>query len=229
MQGTNGNGEGLLTLGQNPIHTLPNNPIQTGQGQGLGSSLGFNPIQSGLATVKRSSMSRAEGQAVLEEAFRASTLSRRGGRADAGDGRVPFRREASVPRATAAWSDSLPRKDLFTSNTGSLPRRDKAGLGRPEPPATAPKPQEGQQGQHGQQGQQGQHGQQGQQGQQGQPVQQGLEQIRLDGGPQLNRDNPFRDAFLGGSVPNIKMNYKLCSTCTKEIFVCAKFYLISTG
>merc|ERR1719234_1070615 len=138
-------------------------------------------------------MSRAEGQAVLEEAFRASTLSRRGGRADAGDGRVPFRREASVPRATAAWSDSLPRKDLFASNTGSLPRRDKAGLGRPEPPATAPKPQEGQQ----QQSQQGQHGQHGQPGQQGQPVQQGLEQIRLDGGPQLNRDNPFRDAFLG--------------------------------
>ena len=207
MQGTNGNGEGLLTHGQNPIHTVPN-PTQTGQ-QGLGSSLGLglNPIQSGLATVKRNSMSRAEGQAVLEEAFRASTLSRRGGRADAGDGRVPFRREASVPRATAAWSDSLPRKDLFTSNTGSLPRRDKAGLGRPEPPATAPKPQDGQQ----QQGQQGQHGQQGQQGQ---PGQQGLEQIRLDGGPQLNRDNPFRDTILGGTLSSALLSIK--KTLSKE-------------
>ena len=114
MQGTNGNGEGLLAHVQNPLH-VPN-PIQTGQGLGSSLGLGLNPIQSGLATVKRNSMSRAEGQAVLEEAFRASTLSRRGGRADAGDGRVPFRREASVPRATAAWSDSLPRKDLFTSN-----------------------------------------------------------------------------------------------------------------
>jgi len=131
-------------------------------------------------------MSRAEGQAVLEEAFRASTLSRRGGRQDAGDGRVPFRREASVPRATGVWSDSLPRKDLFANNTGSLPRRDKAGLGRPEPPPTAPKPQDqGPQGQQGSQGHQGQHGQQG-----GEP-------LRLDGGPQLNRDNPFRDTILG--------------------------------
>ena len=51
-----------------------------------------------------------------------------GGRgSDTGDGRVPFRREASVPRASANWSDSLPRKDLFVSNTGSLPRRDKVG------------------------------------------------------------------------------------------------------
>ena len=99
------------------------------------------------------------------------TYSGRG--SDIGDGRVPFRREASVPRASANWSDSLPRKDLFVSNTGSLPRRDKvgnvflsiidtkvripiilyikciyvilhrplqAGLGRPEPPKTAPKP-----------------------------------------------------------------------------------------
>ena len=195
MQGTNGNGEGLLAHVQNPLH-VPN-PIQTGPGLGSSLGLGLNPIQSGLATVKRNSMSRAEGQAVLEEAFRASTLSRRGGRADAGDGRVPFRREASVPRATAAWSDSLPRKDLFASNTGSLPRRDKAGLGRPEPPPTAPKPQDSQH-QQGQQ-QQGQLGQQ----QQGQLGQQGLEQIRLDGGAQLNRDNPFRDAFLGGNVPNI--------------------------
>ena len=181
-QGTNGNGDGLL-----PHH-----------GSNLG--LGLNPIQSGLATVKRNSMSRAEGQAVLEEAFRASTLSRRGGRAaaDSGDGRVPFRREASVPRASAAWSDSLPRKDLFASNTGSLPRRDKAGLGRPEPPATAPKPQQDGK-QHGQQAQQAQQVQQGQQGQQG------LEQIRLDGGAQLNRDNPFRDAFLGGSLQTIHL------------------------
>ena len=84
-------------------------------------------ITNGLATVKRSSLGRAEGQAMLEEVFRASTLTRQG--------RVPFRREASVPRTSAAnWSDSLPRKDLFSSGqTNSLPRRDKAGLGRPEP------------------------------------------------------------------------------------------------
>ena len=219
MQGTNGNGEGLLAHVQNPLH-VPN-PIQTGQGLGSSLGLGLNPIQSGLATVKRNSMSRAEGQAVLEEAFRASTLSRRGGRADAGDGRVPFRREASVPRATAAWSDSLPRKDLFASNTGSLPRRDKAGLGRPEPPPTAPKPQDSQhqqgqqqQGQLGQQ-QQGQQ-QQGQQGQQGQQSQPGLEQIRLDGGAQLNRDNPFRDAFLGGNVPNIQITTKIMVYVSQE-------------
>merc|ERR1719278_2249652 len=45
-QGANGNGEGL----------------QGGSQQGLGSNIGFglNPIQSGLATVKRNSMSRAE-------------------------------------------------------------------------------------------------------------------------------------------------------------------------
>jgi len=92
-----------------------------------GSSVQPTPVQSGLATVKRNSMSRAEGQAMLEEAFRASTLSRRGGGrgSDGGDGRVPLRREASVPRTSANWSDSLPRKDLFVSNTGSLPRRDK--------------------------------------------------------------------------------------------------------
>ena len=67
---------------------------------------------------------------MLEEAFRASTLSRRGGGrgSEGGDGRVPFRREASVPRASANWSDSLPRKDLFVSNTGSLPRRDKVNI-----------------------------------------------------------------------------------------------------
>merc|ERR1719412_1703547 len=88
-------------------------------------------ITNGLATVKRSSLGRGEGQAMLEEVFRASTLTRQG--------RVPFRREASVPRTNAAnWSDSLPRKDLFSSGqTNSLPRRDKAGLGRPEP-ARAP-------------------------------------------------------------------------------------------
>ena len=93
-------------------------------------------ITNGLATVKRSSLGRAEGQAMLEEVFRASTLTRQG--------RVPFRREASVPRTSAAnWSDSLPRKDLFSSGqTNSLPRRDKAGLGRPEParPAQQPEP-----------------------------------------------------------------------------------------
>ena len=74
---------------------------------------------------------------MLEEVFRASTLTRQG--------RVPFRREASVPRASAAnWSDSLPRKDLFSSGggqTNSLPRRDKAGLGRPEPARPPPQPE----------------------------------------------------------------------------------------
>lgn len=35
------------------------------------------------------------------------------------------------------WTDSLPRRDLYNNiaPTGSLPRRDKAGLGRPEPPS----------------------------------------------------------------------------------------------
>ena len=34
------------------------------------------------------------------------------------------------------WTDSLPRRDFYSNiaPTGSLPRRDKAGLGRPEPP-----------------------------------------------------------------------------------------------
>ena len=91
-------------------------------------------ITNGLATVKRNSLGRGEGQAMLEEVFRASTLSRQG--------RIPFRREASVPRTSAAnWSDSLPRKDLFSSQTNSLPRRDKAGLGRPEPARQPPQPQ----------------------------------------------------------------------------------------
>ena len=35
--------------------------------------------------------------------------------------------------SAANWSDSLPRKALFLNQTNSLPRRDKAGLGRPEP------------------------------------------------------------------------------------------------
>ena len=106
-------------------------------------------------------------------------------------------REASVPRATGVWSDSLPRKDLFANNTGSLPRRDKAGLGRPEPPPTAPKPQD-----QGSQGHQGQHGQQG-----GEP-------LRLDGGPQLNRDNPFRDTILGGTLSSGLLSIK--KTLSKE-------------
>ena len=104
-------------------------------------------LTNGLATIKRNSLGRADGQQMLEEVFRASTLSRRGG--GGADGQVPFRREASVPRggvsnwvdssqtggggSAANWSDSLPRKDLFLNQTNSLPRRDKAGLGRPEP------------------------------------------------------------------------------------------------
>lgn len=89
-------------------------------------------------SVKLGQLSR-EGQQALEEVFRASTLSRRG------DGRVPFRRETSVPRSSANWSDSLPRKDLFSTGTNSLPRRDKAGLGRPEPGRAPAPPSEPQQ------------------------------------------------------------------------------------
>ena len=40
-------------------------------------------LTNGLATIKRSSLGRAEGQQMLEEVFRASTLSRRGGGGDA--------------------------------------------------------------------------------------------------------------------------------------------------
>ena len=34
-----------------------------------------------------------------------------------------------------SWTDSMPRRDFYSNvaQTGSLPRRDKAGLGRPEP------------------------------------------------------------------------------------------------
>ena len=85
---------------------------------------------------KRNSLSRVDGLAAIEDAFRSSTLSRReimGGGGSSREGRMPFRREASVPRGSANWSDSLPRKDMFSSQTNSLPRRGKAGLGRPEP------------------------------------------------------------------------------------------------
>ena len=116
---------------------------------------------------------------MLEEVFRASTLSRQSARG--GDGRVPFRREASVPRtgvtnwqesgnvSAANWSDSLPRKDLFLNQTNSLPRRDKAGLGRPEP---------------------------------GKPVPDDRDAAKLllneKRDKTLDRSNPFRDAILGG-------------------------------
>lgn len=142
---------------------------------------GSNGIISGLATVKRNSMTRGEGQAMLEEAFRASTLSRRDGR-DASGSRTPFRREASVPRTSANWSDSLPRKDLFSSQTGSLPRRDRAGLGRPEPSNGKGPPSDGS----------------------NQPV---MGESTSTSRPEttdkpvknnpINQENPFRDAFLG--------------------------------
>ena len=138
-------------------------------------------LTNGLATIKRNSLGRADGQQLLEEVFRASTLSRQSTRS--GDGRIPFRREASVPRSgvtnwsdmshgtmgaasSANWSDSLPRKDLFLNQTNSLPRRDKAGLGRPEP---------------------GKHLGPGPGGD-------------TDNKPELplDRSNPFRDAILGG-------------------------------
>ncbi len=38
--------------------------------------------------------------------------------------------------SVANWMDSLPRRDLYnmpSNSTNSLPRRDRAGLGRPEP------------------------------------------------------------------------------------------------
>lgn len=40
-------------------------------------------------------------------------------------------------QAVASWMDSLPRRDFYnmpSHSTNSLPRRDRAGLGRPEPP-----------------------------------------------------------------------------------------------
>ena len=42
----------------------------------------------------------------------------------------------SVGGGGGHWTDSLPRRDFYSNiaPTGSLPRRDKAGLGRPEPP-----------------------------------------------------------------------------------------------
>ena len=143
-------------------------------------------LTNGMATIKRTSLGRAEGQMLLEEVFRASTLSRRGGGGGGADGRVPFRREASVPRtgvpnwsddqrqhqqpggggSAANWSDSLPRKDLFLNQTNSLPRRDKAGLGRPEPnkPSSL--------------------------------VKDSAAKDKRD--VSLERSNPFRDAILGG-------------------------------
>jgi len=43
-----------------------------------------------------------------------------------------------------SWTDSLPRRDFYnflqSGNTSSLPRRDKAGLGRPEPVSNGRKP-----------------------------------------------------------------------------------------
>ena len=112
---------------------------------------------------------------------RAATEEGAGGSARGGDGRVPFRREASVPRtgvtnwqesgnvSAANWSDSLPRKDLFLNQTNSLPRRDKAGLGRPEP---------------------------------GKPVPDDRDAAKLllneKRDKTLDRSNPFRDAILGG-------------------------------
>ena len=143
-------------------------------------------LTNGMATIKRNSLGRADGQQLLEEVFRASTLSRRGGGAAGGaDGRVPFRREASVPRAgvsnwsdpqqtgngsAANWSDSLPRRDLFLNQTNSLPRRDKAGLGRPEPgkQSTVPHSQDSA------------------------PPDKNKRDLSLE------RSNPFRDAILGG-------------------------------
>ena len=40
-----------------------------------------------------------------------------------------------------SWTDSMPRRDFYSNvaPTGSLPRRDKAGLGRPEPGPGGPK------------------------------------------------------------------------------------------
>lgn len=69
------------------------------------------------------------------------------------------------------WTDSLPRRDFYNvAPTGSLPRRDKAGLGRPEPPRPPSSNNT-----HDQNGMNGPR--------------------RRD--TSLNRDNPFRDAFMG--------------------------------
>ena len=45
-------------------------------------------LTNGMATIKRTSLGRAEGQLLLEEVFRASTLSRRGGGAEIGRAHV---------------------------------------------------------------------------------------------------------------------------------------------
>ena len=171
-------------------------------------------LTNGLATIKRSSLGRAEGQQMLEEVFRASTLSRRGG-GGADSGRVPFRREASVPRSglatahggqgsAANWSDSLPRKDLFfASQTNSLPRRDKAGLGRPEP---AKKPPAGPG-----------------------PGEQGDREAGDKREAARDRSNPFRDHILGGEEPTVCFQF-VCELSqlwlTRQSYVAADLHCV---
>ena len=83
------------------------------------------------------------------------------------------------------WTDSLPRRDFYSNiaPTGSLPRRDKAGLGRPEPPRL----------------------QQSQPQKQQPPQDNGLKGNNLRRRDlSLNRDNTstFRDAFTGNKGKN---------------------------
>ena len=53
-------------------------------------------------------------------------------RVGGGISRPPF---GNVGSNGPSWTDSMPRRDFYSNvaPTGSLPRRDKAGLGRPEP------------------------------------------------------------------------------------------------
>ena len=70
------------------------------------------------------------------------------------------------------WTDSLPRRDFYSNiaPTGSLPRRDKAGLGRPEPPRP---PQNFNNG--------------------------GLNTRRRDGSLNRENTSTFKDAFMAGN------------------------------
>ena len=90
------------------------------------------------------------------------------------------------------WTDSLPRRDFYSNiaPTGSLPRRDKAGLGRPEPPRP---PQNFNNG--------------------------GLNTRRRDGSLNRENTSTFKDAFMAGNKgrKNLKKK-KLRQKNIREIF-----------
>merc|ERR1719479_816679 len=79
---------------------------------------------------------------------------------------------ASTGGSGGHWTDSLPRRDFYSNiaPTGSLPRRDKAGLGRPEPPRP---PQNFNNG--------------------------GLNTRRRDGSLNRENTSTFKDAFMAGN------------------------------